>query len=124
MLRLLYGLGVLNDQDQTEEEEERAQFEKRQARVQAPLIAVAVSHVLQPQENSKRSGRFTHPPGSKTNKGECFKCEVNLPPGLWIPGAPRAMLSLERDQAPEKGVTSVPDGRGGASAPEMAMLDS
>ena len=33
------------------EEEERAQFEKRQARVQAQLIAVAVSHVLQPQDN-------------------------------------------------------------------------
>ena len=34
------------------------------------------------------------------------------------------MLSPQRDQALEKGVTSVPNGKGGASAPEMAMLDS
>ena len=75
MLSLLYGLGVLNDQDQTEEEVEKVQFEKRQARVQAQLIAVAVSHTLRPQDNPKGSGRFTHPSGGKTNKGKCFKCK-------------------------------------------------
>ena len=70
--------GIFNNGDQTEEED-RTQHGKRQAKAQAKLIAVAVSHALQPQGNPKGARRFNHQSGGET-KGECFKCKS---PGRW-----------------------------------------
>ena len=66
--------GVFNDRDKAEEEE-RTQCANRQARAQAKLMAIAVSHALQPQDNPREPRKFNHPPGGKTSKGECFKCK-------------------------------------------------
>ena len=67
-------LGVFNNRDQAEAEE-RTQCENRQARAQAKLIAIAISHALQPQDNPRGPRKFNHPPGGKTSKGEYFKCK-------------------------------------------------
>ena len=65
---------VFNNRDQAEEEE-RIQCENRQARAHAKLIAIAVSHALQPQDNPRGPRSFNHLSRGETSKGECFKCK-------------------------------------------------
>ena len=38
-------------------------------------MATAISYALQPQDNPRGPRKFNHPPGGKTSKGECFKCQ-------------------------------------------------
>ena len=63
---------IFDNWDQAKEEE-RTWCKSRQARAHAKLVAITVSHVLQPQDNPRGPRKFNHPPGDKTSKVECFK---------------------------------------------------
>ena len=114
--------GVFNNRDQAEKEE-RTQHEKRQARAHAKLIAVAVSHALQPQDNPRGPRKSNSPSGGKTNKGEGYKCKST---GHWAQGCqkepPRPCPTCKqighwKRDCPQS------QRRKGAPAPKMAMLD-
>ena len=66
--------GVFNNRDLAEEKE-RTWHEYKQARAQAKLMAIDVSHALKPQDNPRGPRKFNHLPGGKASKGGCFKCK-------------------------------------------------
>ena len=113
--------GVSNNRDQAEQEE-RTGHENKQARAQAKLMVIAVSHALQPQDNPRGPRKFNHPPGGKTSKGECFKCKST---GHWAQKCqkepPGPCPVCKRTGHWKWDCPQSQRGRG-APAPEMAVL--